>query len=77
MKKWEAKWGWSDERNHETWWLFDTMPTDWIKIEDYHIWVDYHCSARLVIFHEKKMKAEMDAYEKYRDLMGEHMGRNK
>ncbi len=76
LPEWVSGWGWSDQRNHETWYLFDTMPTDWIEIGDYHIWVDFHMSARLVLFHEKKMRKEMKAFEEYRDLMGELHGRN-
>lgn len=75
-EEWNAKWGWSDQRNHETWWLLDTMPTDWIRIEDYHVWVDFHMSARLVIFHEKKIAKELQEFYDYEDRMGMWVEKN-
>lgn len=75
-EEWKGKWGWSDQREHETWWLFDSMSTDWIDVEDYHIWVDYHKSARLVLFHDKKMDKEMQEMYDREDKMGMFMGRN-
>ncbi len=76
MEEWKPKWGWWNDRNHETWYRFDNMQTDWIEVEDYPIWVDFHMSARLVLFYDKKIEKEMKEYEEWRDLMGEHMGRN-
>ncbi|MCP4369928.1 MAG: hypothetical protein GY797_17705 [Deltaproteobacteria bacterium] len=71
---------WWHDTDHEVWKLFDFMNTDWLEVDDYIIWQQYHMSARFVIFFEKKMAKEMKEYEEWVDYhsdpMGNYYGRN-
>lgn len=58
----DMKWEWWHERNQEAWYYLDTVNTDWVEVNDYNIWKDFHLAARFVIFHERKTEEEIEEF---------------